>query len=226
MIDARQLSALLAIAVGGVLNAGFGAQVDAFSAPAPQVASALAQPAKAAPSANQELQHAAQAALLAQLRSDLDDPRASVQLSPLQFVRDSGRGLEGRGEALARFDGGEPVRLEVSIAWDLPTQRIEQVSWLVTGPARNAKLDANMQEHIADRIGARLVLEFAGQPVDFALQRIEHLAAGRDRVLVSGEGVADFGAEGVARTRFVATAERASGKLLTLQYELDEQLAQ
>jgi hypothetical protein len=43
---------------------------------------------------------------------------------------------------------------------------------------------------------------------------------------VSGEGIADFGAEGAARTRFVATAERESGKLLTLQYELGEQLAQ
>ena len=110
--------------------------------------------------------------------------------------------------------------------WDEPTQRVEQAAWLVTGPAPRAPLDDATRRAIADRIGSRLVLEFAGQPVDFALRRVEHLAAGRGRLLVSGEGIADFGAEGAARTRFVATAERGSGKLLTLQYELGEQLAQ
>jgi hypothetical protein len=225
MFDARQLGALFAITAGGILNAGIGAQFDALAAPAPSplLAHSLARPPVADASAG--LQAAAEQALQAQVRSDLDDASATVALSPLHFVRGSGRGLEGRGEAFARFDGGEPVRLEVSVLWDEPTSSIEQVSWLVTGPATAAKLDAPMRKRIADRIGARLVLEFAGQPVDFALRRVEHLAAGRDRVLVSGEGVADFGPEGAARTRFVATAERDSGKLLTLQYELGEQLA-
>ena len=227
MIDARQLAALFAIVAGGVLNAGLGAQFDAVAAPAPAplLAQQLAHP-ETAPAPAIDLQQAAQLALLAQLRSDLDDPGASLQLSPLKFTRGSGRSLEGRGEALARFDRGEPVRLEVSVVWDEPTQRVEQASWLVIGPAPSAPLDAAMRERIADRIGARLVLEFAGQPVDFALRRVEHLAAGRDRVLVSGEGIADFGSEGAARTRFVATADRDSGKLVTLQYELGEQLLQ
>ena len=223
MIDARQLGALFAIAAGGILNAGLGAQFGALAAPAPssQLAHQLAPPAQPASS----LQRAAEQAVLAQVRADLGDPAASVRLSALRFARGSGRSLEGRGEALARFDHGEPVRLEVSVVWDEPTQRVEQVTWLVTGPAPAAQLDPTLRTRIADRIGARLVLEFAGQPVDFALRRVEHLAAGRDRVLVSGEGVADFGVEGSARTRFVATAERDSGKLLTLQYELGEQLA-
>ena len=227
MIDARQIAALFAIAAGGVLNAGIGAQFDAHAAPvpSPQLASQLAQPAESSPRAP-SLQEAAEQALLAQVRSDLDDPGATVQLAPLRFARGTGRSLEGRGEALASFDRGEPVRLEISIVWDEPTQSVEQVSWLVTGPAPALQLDAAMRERIADRIGARLVLEFAGQPVDFALRRVEHLAAGRERVLVSGEGIADFGAEGAARTRFVATAERASGKLVTLQYEIGEQLLQ
>jgi hypothetical protein len=223
MIEPRQLAALFAIAVGGVLNAGLGAQFDAVAAPSPMLARAVAD---ATPRPD-PVQEAASAALLAQLRSDLGDPTATLELqAPLAFSPGSGRGPEGRGTALARFDHGEPVLLEVSVVWDEPTQRVEQASWLVTGPAPQAALDAETRRRIADRIGSRLVLEFAGQPVDFALSRIEHLAAGRERLLVSGEGIADFGTEGAARTRFVATAEKSTGHLLTLQYELGEQLAQ
>ena len=223
MFEPRQIAALVAIAAGGVLNAGIGAQFDAFADPAPSPA--LARSVVDATPAEDPVQRAAREALLAQLRSDLRDPTATLQLQSLRFSRASGRSLEGRGNALARFDHGEPVQLEVSVVWDLPTQRVEQAAWLVTGPAPQATLDPVMKHRIADRIGSRLVLEFAGQPVDFALERVEHLAAGRERLLVSGEGVADFGAEGAARTRFVATAERASGKLLSLQYELGEQVA-
>jgi len=202
MFEARQLAALFAIAAGGVLNAGLGAQFDAVAAPSPLLAHAVAD----ATPAEDPVQVAARTALVAQLRADLGDPTATMDVSPLKFARGSGRSLEGRGTALARFDGSAPVLLEVSVVWDMPTQRVEQAAWLVTGPAPQATLDAETKHRIADRIGSRLVLEFAGQPVDFALSRVQHLAAGRDRLLVSGEGVADFGAEGAARTRFVATA--------------------
>jgi len=225
MIEPRQLAALFAIAAGGVLNAGLGAQFGAIASPTPSPM--LARDVAAAVPKADPVQQAASAALLAQVRADLGDPTATLQLdAPLRFERDSGRSLQGRGTALASFDHSDPVRLEVSVVWDLPTQRVEQAAWLVTGPAPQAPIDAAMKDRIADRIGSRLVLEFAGQPVDFALDRVEHLAAGRERLLVSGEGTANFGAEGAARARFVATAERASGKLLTLQYELGEQLAQ
>lgn len=223
MFEAKQLMALFAIAAGGFLNAGIGAQgvaAPAASSPAPAQANAVASGVPADP----VLQRAAERALLAQLRSDLGDDSASLRLSALRFQRASGRSIEGRGEALARFDGGAPVPLEVSIAWDVPTQRVEQAAYLVSGQARALRVDEGMRQRIADRIGARLVLEFAGQPVDFALDHVQHLAAGRERLLVSGEGIASFAGEGAARTRFVATADRASGKLLTLQYELGEQL--
>ena len=223
MFEARQLAALFAIAAGGVLNAGIGAQFEGFAltASAPALAEASQSPAD---TAAQRMQAAAHTALLAQLRADLGDPSATLQLSPLAFVQADGRSLEGRGQALASFDGSDPLPLDVSVVWDLPTQAVEQAAWLVSGPATKTTLNSAMRHGIADRIGSRLVMEFAGQPVDFALRRVEHLAAGRERLLVSGEGIADFGSEGAARTRFVATADRASGKLLTLQYELGEQL--
>lgn len=223
MFEAKQLMALFAIAAGGFINAGIGGQdLATTTAAAPAQASAADSEVPAGP----VLQRAAERALLAQLRADLGDDSASLRLSALRFQRASGRSIEGRGEAFARFDGGAPVPLEVSIFWDLPTQRVEQATYLVAGKTQSLRLHEGMRQDIADRIGARLVLEFAGQPVDFALDRVQHLAAGRGRLLVSGEGVASFDGEGAARTRFVATADRASGKLLTLQYELGEQLPQ
>jgi hypothetical protein len=222
MIYARKFAVLAAIAAGGFISAGFDAQ---GSAP---VAAAAVPPASEhrvdAMPQETALRAQAEAALLAQLRKDLGDPTATLRLQSLSLTRDSGRTIEGRGRALAAFDGSAPVPLEVSVAWDLPTQRVEQAAYLVAGPATAVALDDGMRSRIADRIGARLVVEFAGQPVDFSLARVEHLAAGRDRLLVAGEGVASFGAEGDARPRFLPTAERSTGKLLTLQYELGEQL--
>jgi hypothetical protein len=223
MIDARQLAALAAIATGGFLNAGL--DMHGFQARAAEPARPAVEHRVDATPAQAQLRAEAQAALLAQLRADLGDPGASLELLSLSLQRSSGRTIEGRGRALAHFDGSAPVPLEISVAWDLPTQRVEQASYLLAGPADGVALEENMRARIADRIGARLVVEFAGQPVDFALSRVEHLAAGRDRLLVSGEGIASFGAEGDARTRFLATADRSTGKLLTLQYELGEQLA-
>jgi hypothetical protein len=222
MFEARQLAALVAIATGGFINAGI--DVHSASARTASPVAAIEHRVDAVPT-EPALRAAAGQALLAQLRADLGDPSATLQLQSLAFERSSGRSLEGRGRALASFDGSAPVPLEVTVAWDLPTQRVEQAAYLLAGPVDALELDARTQQRIADRIGARLVVEFAGQPVDFALSRVEHLAAGRNRVLVAGEGVASFGAEGDARTRFLATAERDSGKLLTLQYELREQLA-
>lgn len=221
MFEAKQIAALVAIFAGGFLNAGIGAQYPSSAAtetaPAPTSSEV---PADAA------LQRAAEQALLAQLRTDLGDAGATLRLSALRFERASGRSIEGRGEAMASFDGGAAVPLEVTISYDLPTRRVEQAAYLVAGPAPTLRLDAALRSRIADRIGSRLVVEFAGQPVDFALSRVQHLAAGRDRLLVSGEGIASFAGEGAATTRFLATAERASGKLLTLQYEIGEQIAQ
>jgi len=222
MTDLRQFAALASIAVAGFINAGLDAHGSALLVPS-AASSAVEHRVDATP-AEPALRAQAEAALLAQLRSDLGDPGASLELQSLSLQRASGRTIEGRGRALATFDGGAPVPLEVSIAWDLPTQRVEQAAYLLGGPAQAVALDAAMRARIADHIGARLVVEFAGQPVDFSLARVEHLAAGRDRLLVAGEGVASFGAEGDARTRFLATAERNTGKLLTLQYELGEQL--
>lgn len=175
------------------------------------------------------MQLAAERALLAQVRQDLGDGEARVHLAALHFEAASGRTVEGRGVGTIFFDADASIPVEVTVSYDLIDNRAEQAAYLVADSGQQtvpAAVAAALRRRIADRIGSRLVLEFAQQPVDFSLQRIEHLAGGRNRLFISGEGITRFEGEGAARTRFVATARRDSGEILTIQYEIGEEIAE
>ena len=226
MLASKSFLALFAIAAGGFLNAGLGAPAPLHSATTPTMARTGTLNATDQ-LADSVMQRAAERALLAQIRQDLGDQKAGLRLSALHFQQVSGRSMEGRGLGVVSFDTDAPIPVEVTITYDLASAQIEQAAYLVAasqGAANRAALDPSLRQRIADRIGAGLVVEFAQQPVDFALRRIEHLAGGRNRLFVSGEGVTHFAGEGSAATRFVATADRRSGRILTIQYELGQEL--
>lgn len=224
MFTIKSLLAMSAIAAGGFLNTGNGVPATTRAAPAP-VASSLPIPAPHASSISDavSLQRASESAVLAAVRKDLQDDRSGVRLSPLSFQRDGGRSIQGAGHGVVLFDGIGLLPIDVTVVYDLPGARIEQVNYRVTGKAERPKaelLGKKLRNAIADRIGARLVLEFSQQPVDFSLLEIEHLASGRNRVMITGNGVTNFIGEGAAYTRFVATADKFTGHILTVQYEL------
>ena len=226
MLATKSLLGLFAIAAGGFLNAGMSAPTPALASIAP--IRALAGPLQAADvPTDPTMQLAAERALLRQIRQDLGDQEARLRLSALHFTRASSRSMEGRGLGVVSFDSDAPVPVEVTVTYDLADARVEQAAYLVSDTSKaggGPVLDPLLRQRIAERIGARLVVEFAQQPVDFALGRIDHLAGGRNRLLVSGEGVTRFVGEGSAATRFVATADRRSGQILTIQYELGQEL--
>jgi hypothetical protein len=175
------------------------------------------------------LQKASELALLGQVRQDLQDNDSSLRLSPLSFRRDSGRSVEGTGTGVVIFNGVGELPISVKVNYDVLDSRVEQVTYRVTGSARQSRvqlLGQQMRSAIADRIGARLVLEFSQQPVDFSLLDINQLASGRNRVMISGNGVTRFPGEGAAFTTFVATADKFTGKILTVQYELLQEVEQ
>lgn len=220
--------ALFVIAAGGFINAAIGnasqsIPASALAPPGPSSVGATALPRDA------ELQLAAERALLAQVRQDLGDGEARVRLAALHFEPSSGRTVEARGLGTIFFDADASVPVEVTVSYDVIDNRVEQAAYLVADSGRQAvpaAVAAGLRQRIADRIGSRLVVEFAQQPVDFSLQRIEHLAGGRNRLLISGAGITRFEGEGAALTRFVATARRDSGEILTIQYELGEEIAE
>lgn len=225
MLTIKTAAVMFAIAAGGFLNAG---RMVAPASPGPAMPTSGTLRAQADnPIPNvAHLQRAAERALLAQVRSDLQDPRSGLRLLPLRFSRASAHAVEGRGNGFVLFNGVGELPVEVNIAYD-PSGSVEQANYRVTGkaqPSRATLLGKKLRSEIADRIGARLVLEFAQQPVDFSLLEIDQLASGRDRVMISGNGITRFIGEGAAFTSFVATADKFSGKILTVQYELLQEL--
>jgi hypothetical protein len=207
MIDARQFAALFAIFAGGFLNAGIGAQFQP-SSPRPRAPVAACRPPVepaqrcSAPRSRAAARNCAPTSAIPPRTCSF---RRCTSSAPAAAASKAAAG------ACALSTAARPCRWKSAWLWDLPTHAWNRPPTWSPAP-RPARLDAATQRRIADRIGSRLVVEFAGQPVDFALRRVEHLAAGREKLLVSGEGIADFGAEGSARTRFVATADRAVGK--------------
>jgi hypothetical protein len=229
MFAAKTSLSLLAIAACGFICAGSGAPNAAPTATSPIATlprSTLLSSGPVVPS-TAVLQSAAEKRLLAQIRRDLDDSEARVQLSSLRFVRVSNRSLEGRGEGTLLFDAKGTIPIQVVVTYDLPEQKMERADYLVAAGAESLNdelLGKSLRDNISDSIGSRLVLEFSQQPVDFSLEEITHLASGRNRLMISGNGITRFPGEGAAYTRFVATADRFSGRLISISYELLQQV--
>lgn len=226
MFTIKSALAMMAIAAGGFLNAGDGTiNPDPGPAARSQASDIAASPMPDV----RVLQAVSEKAVLMQVRRDLQDPESGLRLSALRFARDSGRSVEGSGQGVVVFNGVGELPIEVKVNYDVADSRVEHVSYRVTGAARQSRaqlLGKQMRSAIADRIGARLVLEFSQQPVDFSLLDIDQIASGRNRVMISGNGVTRFAGEGAAYTTFVATADKFTGKILTVQYELLQELEQ
>jgi hypothetical protein len=223
MRSAKSVLTLFAIAAGGFIHAGT-ASPGPIPAIAPSHASAAADPGLD----HRAMQTAAKSALLAEIRHDLKDGQASLRLSELKFDRASGRSMEGHAKGFVLFDAVTAMPIEVTVSYDLAQSRVEYVDYLVTGaalPSARGALGETLRKRIADRIGARLVLEFSQQPVDFSLLDIQQVASSRSRMVVTGTGITRFPGEGAAYTRFVATTDKFSGKVVSVQYELLQEVS-
>jgi hypothetical protein len=227
MFTAKSAFTLFAIAAGGFINTGNGL-ATAPSAAAPGHSASPAAVLQVGPQAEDAgMRRAAESALLAAVRHDLDDSQARVRLTTLEFQPSSGRSMDGHGKGFVLFDAVTAIPIEVNVSYDLDQQRVETSDYHVTGNAvatPRAQLGSKLRQRIADRIGARLVLEFSQQPVDFSLLEINQVASSRNRMVVSGNGITRFPGEGAAYTRFVATADKFSGEVLNVKYELLQEM--
>ena len=224
MLTTKPLLALFAIAAGGFLNAGAGLSGVATGqtgpcAGAPAIADATIVTAAA------RMQQASEQAVLAQIQRDLQDRGAKIRLDNLHFSRASERSVEGSGAGVALFDSVNPIPIRVTVSYDLSTERVERANYVVSegaaaAPSKSAVLGRKLRDSISDRIGARLVLEFAQQPVDFSLLQITNIASGRNRIVVTGNGITGFPGEGAAYTKFVATVDKFTGDIVNVDYEL------
>lgn len=229
MFTTKSWLGLFAIAAGGFLNAG----VRQPESPAIDSPAAIAAPARVGaleawpmPDAA-ALQAASGRAVLAEIRHDLKDDSAKLRLADFHFDRVSSRSVEGTGHGLVLFDQSTSIPIVATAVYDLPQSRIERITYRVADSSQRAGaglLGKELRDHIADLIGSRLVLEFSQQPVDFSLLEINSVSKGRDRAVISGSGVTRFAGEGSAFTRFTAVADRFSGRILNVKYELLQEM--
>lgn len=173
MLTAKPLLALVAIAAGGFLNTGAGLSTMATGQAGPD-AGVPAVAAMTTAGNEARIQQASEQAVLAQIRRDLQDRGAKIHLNDLHFSRESARSVGASGTGVALFDSVNPIPIQVTVTYDLATSRVERANYVVSesaapAPSKSAALGKKLRDSIADRVGARLVLEFAQQPVDFSL---------------------------------------------------------
>lgn len=224
MFTSKMLGALFVVAAGGFLNAG--AQQSTSDPAQAGLSSALPSHETQALEAG-AMQRSAVTALASEVRRNLQDPSATVSLAPLSLEQMGGGTIEATGRGFVVYDGVGALPISTTVLYDVASQRVEHVSYRVEGalqPSPADLLGTRLRDAVADRIGARLVLEFAQQPVDFSLLDIEQMATGRNRVVLAGNGITRFDGEGAAFTRFVATADKSTGKIITVQYELLQEM--
>jgi hypothetical protein len=217
MLAIKPAFALLALGLGGLLSS-----TGVPTAPASAASNAVATtaPASTRPS-DADLRSAVQATLQARVRSDLDDPTATLALKNLTVASSSLRSLEAHGEGVVSTPGARPIPVEVVGVYDLVDGRLESVEYAAHPVETDlTAVDRAVRDAIGRRIGERIAAEFADQPARFELIAVSSVDYGKHRTRLQGAGLTDFGAEGRAYTPFVATLDKHTGELLELQYDL------
>jgi hypothetical protein len=224
MILFKPAAALLAIGISGFIGVAAQAPVGAGNATDTDVQARIATqaptPATEVPD-YETLRVAAETAMRERVVEDLDEAGARVVLPSIEVERTSLRSLEARGEGTVNLPGARSIPVAITAVYDLVDGRVEAVDYTAR-PVETAltPVDLAVRAAIARRIGERIAGDFQDQPARFELLEVESVDYGKHRTRLQGNGVTDFGAEGMAYTPFVAILDKHTGDLLELQYEL------
>lgn len=224
MILFKPAAALLALGISGFLGVAAQAPIGATGNADANVQARIATLSQATTSDlpdYETLRAAAETAMRERVVQDLDDSAARVALPAIAVERTSLRSLEARGEGTVTLPGARAIPVEITAVYDLVDGRVEAVDYT----ARPVETELTAVDHavraaIARRIGERIAGDFQDQPTRFELLGVESVDYGKHRTRLQGNGVTDFGAEGMAYTPFVAILDKHTGELLELQYEL------
>lgn len=221
MILFKPAAALLAIGISGFIGVAAQAPVGADNTNVQARIAAQAQaPATELPD-YETLRVAAQAAMRERVVQDLEEAGARVVLPAIAVERTSLRSLEARGEGTVTLPGARAIPVAITAVYDLVDGRVEAVDYTARPVETElTPVDLAVRAAIARRIGERIAGDFQDQPTRFELLAVESVDYGKHRTRLQGNGVTDFGAEGMAYTPFVAILDKHTGDLLELQYEL------
>lgn len=125
------------------------------------------------------------------------------------------------GRALLDAGGAAPIEVAFRASIDLDRGDVMQLSYHMVEPARRAGgAPTVIGEALRNRIGGELVAQFPDQPMDFRITGISGSTRTANHLVVAGEGISDFFADGKARTPFVATFAMPSAQLVKFDYDL------
>ncbi len=123
----------------------------------------------------------------------------------------------------ANLSAGGAVPIEVAFRANVDTQsgQVLHLSYrMLELSNRASKSFLPVPTGLQSRIGGEMVAQFPNQPVEFHITKITGRTLTAHRLVIDGEGLSDFFAEGQARTPFVATFALPSAQLIKLDYDL------
>ncbi len=241
MFTGKVIASLFLIATAGVLDAGrglVGGDAGAMAASGPMAASVTTTlPADTGSASMGQVRAAVARALLARVRSDLDDDSVLVDVSGLSLRRDDPGLVSVDGQATVSLGAGGLLPVHVEADWNADARRVDRLDYRVTGaataqaqapgadvaagvPARAAQVGTTLHAAIEGKVAAGIRAEFASQHPDFQLVAVDAVTSGRYRMVVAGTGITRFPGEGAAFTRFSASIDKFDGRVLRVDYEL------
>jgi hypothetical protein len=124
------------------------------------------------------------------------------------------------GRAMLDAGGSVPIEVAFRANLDLDRGQVMQLSYRMVESRRRDAAPVVVDEVLRGRIGGELVAQFPGQPMDFHIVGITRSTHTATHLVIEGEGLSEFFAEGQARTPFVATFAIPSAQLVKLDYDL------
>lgn len=147
-----------------------------------------------------------------------------VEIVDLRVMPASLASVDVDGVGRLRVEQGEWIPLRFTGAYDLQDEslldlRVMPLASKSIGAA--ATLDSTVIERVNGQVASRILAEFPDQPVEIAFIDLQPINDARGHVAFHGTGLVDFDREGAAPVAFTALMDRATGLVVSMDYQLD-----
>ena len=147
-----------------------------------------------------------------------------VEIVDLRVMPASLASVDVEGVGRLRLEQGEWIPLRFTAGYDMQDETLfglrvlPLASMSASGPA---SLEDATVERVNGQVAARILAEFPDQPVEIAFIDLQPINDTRGHVAFRGTGLVDFSQEGAAPVAFSALMDRATGLIVSMDYQLD-----
>jgi hypothetical protein len=170
------------------------------------------------------LEQASRVALRDSISALAPERAVEVDVVDLRAVPDSVDALAVEGVGRVRVADGHWIPLRFNAGYDavgtqlfgLRVQPLPRAS-----RASTVSADLGLHDRVAGQVAARIVSEFAEQPVDVVIMDVQAVTDQTGYVALRGTGSIDFAEEGIAPVAFSAILDRGSGLVIATDYTIE-----